>query len=120
SLTNKQAIGYHLSYNYLSPAIEQAGDLQSKYVLASLQQQFIAGLSYQTKKFSIKIENRFLKRELGDTYAIVDIRMNYRLHSFVFYTTICNLLDAKYTEAGAVPMPSRWFELGIKFKWEKE
>jgi len=118
-LGNKQTVGYHLTYNYLHPIIDRSTDLQSKYTLESLKHQFIAGMNYSIDHFSLQLENRLLKRELAEAYDVADIRTSYQLKKALLYFEVNNLFDAQYTEAGAVPMPTRWFGLGVKFRWDK-
>ncbi|SHF93141.1 iron complex outermembrane recepter protein [Salegentibacter echinorum] len=117
NLGQQQAIGYSASYNYMSPSFEASDDIQSKYTLESLKHQFIAGIHYRKKNFSFQLKNRLLRREFADAYNITDLRLNYQLQKFTIYTEATNLFDAEYKEAGAVPMPSRWFVLGAKFRW---
>ncbi|WP_310992192.1 TonB-dependent receptor plug domain-containing protein [Aequorivita marina] len=116
---NQQSIGYELSYNYLHPTLETSDGDQSKYTLESLKHQFIAGIHYRINDFSFQLKNRWLKRELGSAYNVADIRINYQLQNFLLYTEVTNLFDANYTEAGAVPMPTRWFGLGVKYQWKQ-
>lgn len=117
-LGNQQSIGYQVSYNYLQPSLETSNETQSKYVLESLKHQFIAGVHYRIRSFSFHIKNRWLKRELANAYKVADVRLNYKLQNFLLYTEVTNLFDAKYLEAGAVPMPTRWFGLGVKYEWQ--
>lgn len=117
-LGNQQALGYHVSYNYLHPTVKTVTGIQSKYTLESLRHQFIAGLNYNASNFSFQIENRLLKREFGEAYHIGDLRVNYQLKRILLYTQVSNLFNAEYNEAGAVPMPTRWFSIGIKYGWD--
>ena len=117
NLTANQSIGYHASYNYLDPSLKAKGGIQSKYVLESLKHQAIAGIEYRINDFSFQIENRWLKRELAEAYYIADIRVTYKWQDFLLYTDASNLFNTQYSEAGAVPMPTRWFNLGIKYQW---
>jgi len=119
-LGGQQAIGYEVSYNYLHPTLETTDGNQSKYTLESLKHQFIAGIHYRIDNFSFQLKNRWLKRELASAYDVADVRINYQLQNFLLYTEVTNLFDAEYTEAGAVPMPTRWFGLGVKYKWESK
>lgn len=116
NLANNQSIGYHASYNYLSPTLEAASGVQSKYVLESLKHQFMAGVNYKINKLSFHLENRWLKRELASSYHIADIRINYSWQDLLLYAEASNLFNARYTEAGAVPMPTRWISLGVKYQ----
>ncbi|MCX7547799.1 TonB-dependent receptor [Xanthomarina sp. F1114] len=120
NLKDKQSIGYQVSYNYLQPSLDTSNNLQSKYVLESLKHQFIAGIHYQTNDFSFQIKNRWLKRELANAYNITDIRLNYQIKSVCLYAEVTNLFDATYQEAGTVPMPSRWFSLGLIYQWKQK
>lgn len=119
SLGSKQSLSYHVTYNYLHPIIDRTTEIQSKYTLESLKHQFIAGINYSINQLSFQLENRLLKRELAEAYDVADLRANYQFKRALIYMEVNNLFDAKYTEAGAVPMPTRWFGLGVKFKWSK-
>lgn len=110
-------ITYDLGYNYLRPRISDMGLGESKYVLESLRHQLIAGLRYDQGRFSVQVSNRLIRRELNEAYDLLDLRLRYSFRSAEIYTDISNLLDAEYKEAGAVPMPSRWFKLGVRFQW---
>jgi iron complex outermembrane receptor protein len=118
-LEGRQSFGYRFSYNYLDPRIRSSADVQSKYVLESLRHQIIAGAHYRINELSLQIENRWLQRELSDAYNVTDIRVNYNWQKLLFFTEVTNLFDAEYTEAGAVPMPTRWFSLGLKYEWNQ-
>ena len=118
-LGSQQSIGYQVSYNYMNPSFETSSEIQSKYILESLKHQFIAGIHYQINAFSFHIKNRWLQRELGNAYDVADVRINYKLQNFLLYTEVTNVFDATYLEAGAVPMPTRWFGLGVKYQWNQ-
>ncbi|MGO2357222.1 MAG: TonB-dependent receptor plug domain-containing protein [Mesonia sp.] len=119
-LGEEHTFGYQVSYNYLNPTLETSGETQSKYTLESLKHQFIAGIHYQINDFSFQLKNRWLKRELASAYNLTDVRVNYQCQDFVLFTEVTNLFDAEYKEAGAVPMPIRWFGLGVKYQWNEQ
>lgn len=119
SIGARQSLGFHASYNYLRPTAKVADGTFSKYALESLKHQFVAGVNYKVDRFSGQIENRLLKRELGSAYAITDIRLNYQFEKILLYTDLTNLFNTEYIETGAVPMPSRWFSVGMKFNWNQ-
>ncbi len=115
-----QQLGYRISYYYLEPKpLSGNGDQQSKYVLETLKHQLFAEVSYRYNNFSIQLVSRYVKRLRNNPYNILDARLNYQLNSFRLYADISNIADARYKEAGAVPMPSRWFRLGVQFRWKK-
>ncbi|MDN6310072.1 MAG: TonB-dependent receptor plug domain-containing protein [Flavobacteriaceae bacterium] len=119
-LGGQHSIGYQMSYNYLHPSLETSAKTQSKYTLESLKHQFIAGFHYRVDDFSFHLKNRWLKRELANAYVVADLRVNYQLENLTLYTEVTNLFDARYKEAGAVPMPTRWFGLGLKYQWQQQ
>lgn len=118
-VTDAQSFGYDVSYNYLKPSFSTSAEKQSKYVLESLKHQLVAGIYYSIHDFSFQIKDRWLKRELGDAYTIADVRLNYKVQDFLLYTEVTNLFNSDYQEAGAVPMPGRWFSLGVKYQWNQ-
>jgi len=119
-IKSKHKIGYKVSYTYLKPSYNEDQEIQSKYVLESLRHQLIVGLNYAYKDFSIQLNNRFIERELNDPYHLLSVRANYDIKDFSIYTDVSNILDAEYVEAGAVPMPPRWFTLGVRYVWKKK
>ena len=118
-LDDQHAIGYDVSYNFMKPSFETSTGIQSKYILESLKHQFITGIHYRINDFSFSIKNRWLQRELGNAYDVADVRVNYTYDNFLLYTEVTNLFNATYSEAGAVPMPTRWFGLGLKYHWNQ-
>ncbi|PWH85152.1 TonB-dependent receptor plug domain-containing protein [Brumimicrobium oceani] len=118
-IKNKHSIGYNVNYTFLQPSYKSEENIQSKYVLESLRNQLIIGLNYAYADFSIQINNRFIERELNTPYNLLSVRANYDIKDFSIYADVSNILDAKYVEAGAVPMPPRWFTLGVRYVWRK-
>lgn len=105
-----------LSYTYLSPTIENKTEGKlSKYSLESLKHQVVGTVNYTYDKFSITVANRFNERLTYKSYWISDIRLNYTIDKIKLYIDAQNIFDTTYIEAGAVPMPGRWFTLGMKF-----
>lgn len=117
SISESQKLGVKLSYNFLSPKVIGDTNDQSKYVLESLKHQFISGIHYSINNFNVQIENRWLKRELNDAYNLTDLRLAYQWKALRIYADITNVFDAQYKESGAVPMPGRWYSLGLKYVW---
>lgn len=118
-VAKQQSIGYFVRYNYLIPKVS-VGEKQSKYVLESLRHQLIAGVHYSVKGFSLQVTNRFIERELNQPYDLLDIKLNYSVKGFDVFAQVSNLLDAKYKESGAVPMPTRWLTVGLKYRWTEK
>lgn len=118
-LSGAHNFGYQISYNFLSPKMETDGAIQSKYVLENLKHQFVTGIHYSYANLSLQVQNRYYKRELNKAYDLLDIRAQYQFDAFDLYADVSNILDSEYREAGAVPMPPRWFSLGLKYRWNK-
>ncbi len=110
-------IGYKLSYNFLKPSLKSKNNTDSKYVLQTLKHQVIAGIHYNFKSLSIQFQNRYIKRELNQGYFLADFRANYEFESFSVYADISNIFNAKYKENAAIPLPPRWFTIGIKYRF---
>ncbi len=119
-LVGRHNLGYRMSYNYLKPKISFDNTGQSKYVLENLKHQFIIGINYNYGRVSLDVENRYIKRELNSGYDVLDARIKYQLKSSLLYADITNILNSAYREAGAVPMPPRWFSLGMKYQWNQK
>lgn len=119
-IDEKQYLGYQLNYNYLSPKFSQEEDGQSKYILASLRHQFVSGIDYTIGKLSWHVKGRYIKRELNDGYVLLDGRMDIRLSPLDVYLDVSNILNATYKEAGAVPMPSRWMSVGLRYSIQRK
>ncbi|WP_107038470.1 TonB-dependent receptor plug domain-containing protein [Brumimicrobium mesophilum] len=118
-IKQKHKIGYKVNYTFLNPSYNSEEEIQSKYVLESLRNQLIVGVNYAYANFSIQINNRFIERELNDPYHLLSVRANYDINNFSIYTDVSNIFNSEYIEAGAVPMPPRWFTLGVRYVWKK-
>lgn len=105
-----------LSYTYLSPKIEsKESDKISKYALESLKHQLVGTVNFKHKNFNATLANRFNERLTYKSYWITDVRLNYTMDKVNLFLDAQNIFDTTYIEAGAVPMPGRWFTLGVKF-----
>src|SRR5690606_19108470 len=106
-----------LSYTWLSPQFEdshEAGFL-SKYVIESLRHQAIANLQLTTGRFSATAAMRFNERISYKRYFVGDMRVAYRLTPLDVYLDVQNIFNITYIEAAAIPMPGRWFSVGVKY-----
>ena len=117
-IKDKHKIGYQVSYNFLQPTVASK-DYLSKYVLETLKHQLIAGVHYTIKGFTVGINGRWVQRELNDPYFLLDARLNYQMKRLNIYTDCSNILNTEYKEAGAVPMPPRWFSVGLRYQIAK-
>lgn len=116
-LQTDHRLGYFVNYQYLHPIDVEVDESQSKYVVESLKHQLIVGLNYSYKDLSVQLGNRLIQRELNKAYNLLDLRLSYKVKGITIYTDITNLLDAQYRESGAVPMPTRWYKLGVRYSF---
>ncbi len=115
-INERSRFSYQGSYYYLAPKdLVYEGNVQSKYILESLKHQAILRLAYQYGVWHISSGNRFIKRELKNSYFLTDLRVAYRQKGINLYADVTNALDRSYIETGAVPLPGRWFSLGINY-----
>ncbi|MEC3881281.1 TonB-dependent receptor plug domain-containing protein [Parapedobacter sp. 10938] len=106
-----------LGYTWLAPQFDDshnAGFL-SKYVIESLRHQATANIHFSSGRFSATVAARLNERISYKSYFLGDARLGYRLSPIDLYVDVQNLFDATYIEAAAVPLPGRWFSLGVKY-----
>ncbi|WP_294349259.1 TonB-dependent receptor [uncultured Sphingobacterium sp.] len=105
-----------LSYNYLHPKVTLADGILSKYAIESLRHQVIVNFTINHKNWMLTSSNRFNERISYKSYFIADIRAAYQFHELNIFADVQNILNKRYIEAAAVPMPGRWFSIGVKYK----
>ncbi len=105
---------FGLGYTYLSPKIAATSGL-SKYTVESFKHQIVTTVNYRNNKWSAMLANRYNERLSYKSYFLTDARIGYDLKKYNIYLDAQNIFDVTYVEAGAVPMPGRWFTLGVKF-----
>jgi iron complex outermembrane receptor protein len=112
-----KSLSYRASYNYLDPKdLVYEETVASKYVLESLKHQAILQLAYAQDRWRISTGNRFVQRELKNSYLITDLRLGYVFNAVQIYADMTNVLDQSYIETAAVPLPGRWVSFGVKYK----
>jgi len=107
-----------LSYTWLSPSTVTSAEqaITSKYAIESLRHQLVANLTLATGRFSATAATRFNERINYKSYFVSDVRVAYRFKPIDIYLDAQNIFDVTYIEAAAVPMPGRWFNLGLKYR----
>lgn len=105
-----------LAYTYLDPKIEnKAENKTSKYTIESLRHQLVGTVNYTHNNLSATLSNRYSERLTYKSYWIQDVRVNYNVKQYSIYLDAQNIFNTTYIEAGAVPMPGRWFTIGLKY-----
>lgn len=115
-LDNEQQLDFGLSYAFLDQKfLNVNSDFLSKYKIESLKHQINNTLSYQYKKSSLTFVTRYNERESYKSYWINDIRLSHTLNKLTVYIDGQNIFNTKYNEVGAIPLPSKWWSVGVKF-----
>ncbi|MFC5269708.1 TonB-dependent receptor plug domain-containing protein [Adhaeribacter terreus] len=108
-----------LAYTYLDPEFRKTGEQSqkiSRYALESLRNQLTATVNLELyRNFNVTLAARHCERINYKTYTLVDSRLEFKAKYYSIYADATNLMDVSYIEAGAVPMPGRWYNLGLRF-----
>jgi iron complex outermembrane receptor protein len=103
-------------YTYLAGDMSR-GELLNKYTLEHLTHQLIAQVEWRTgKTLQHSAVCRYLERFSGQQYAVLDYRVRVTKKQFSSFADVANILDRAYVESGFVPMPGRWFRLGVEWR----
>ncbi len=105
-----------LGYSYLDSEFDRTKiDIQSKYLVSSLKHQLTQTSSIQIKGFNMLFATRFNQRGSGASYWINDCRVSQAMGKISLFADAQNIFNTTYFEVGSVPLPARWFSLGLKF-----
>lgn len=107
----------NLGYNYMDARLEQTTGLVSKYSLENLKHQGKLLLMASNNMWNAGIANRFNQRISDKSYFLTDLRIGYSFPFLSVYADAQNIFDVTYIEAAAIPMPGRWYSLGLKYEW---
>jgi len=122
----KLKLGYR--YGYVS---KSSGNLDSRYVLDYLHHKIILSAFFPlTKKLQINIltsyqdragdytdydENGLSYQHEFDPFFLVDLKVEYKLHSGFFFVNMNNLLNEEYYDIVQVLQAQRWISFGYNF-----
>ncbi|HBX63209.1 MAG TPA: TonB-dependent receptor, partial [Flavobacteriaceae bacterium] len=106
-----------LSYSYLDSEFKNVDDqYNSKYKIESLKHQLINTIDYAIGRTTLSLANRYNTRQSYKSYWITDARINHSFkNNLSIYFDAQNIFNTTYNEAGAIPLPTTWMSLGIKF-----
>lgn len=108
---------YSVGYTFLESNYEQPTGLLSRYVMENLKHQFVAKLEvFFLKKFTNQLIYRYNERVSTGSYQILDEKLSYDAKNYNVYIMVNNILNTEYTETFGVPMPGRWFHIGVSLK----
>lgn len=114
-----------LSYTWLEPKIirHQGQNIGfSLYTFDNLRNQLIGRVNIGfLKHFNVGLMGRFEERVSYKSYFLLDARIAANFSGFQVSMALNNLLNVTFVEAGATPMPGRWFNLSVKWQvWKKK
>src|SRR5690606_5869341 len=88
----------------------------SRYAMDHLKHQFTAKMENRfLKNFSNQLVYRYQERANGYSYHLLDEKLSYHFRNLNVFVLINNLTNTQYTEAFGVPMPGRWFHVGVNY-----
>lgn len=104
------------SYMYLDQTIQPSEGRLSEYTIQALRHQLVMSLrSILFHHLQFDFNARYQQRISANDYTLLDARIGYIFKQWDIYADVNNILDTQYREIGTVPLPGRWFTLGVKF-----
>jgi vitamin B12 transporter len=119
TLPDNYQITINAAYTYLDASIQTPAERISKYTIDALRHQLIT--SVQTvlfKRVQINANGRYQYRISGNDYTLLDARVALLFKHWNIYADCNNLLDTDYKELGAVPLPGRWYTIGLRLNFK--
>jgi vitamin B12 transporter len=107
-------------YNIFDYKFEKT-ELLSRYALDFLTSQLSASFeSGIISKLRQNIRVRHCKRlSQTNAYTVVDAKLVWQDKQFNIYAQASNIFKANYTEQNNIPMPNRWFSMGVNVSFQK-
>ena len=119
-----------LNYTYLDSYLQNS-QFTSRYAISHFRHKLVGNANIQLiKNLDVAIGYRYFTRpEFDDEsilsgldeqtgYHLLDAKLNYRLPKFNLFLQADNLLDTYFIEVAEVPMPGRWFRLGLQYQFD--
>lgn len=109
-------IKLQVNYTNLNSTIRDNNDNRvSQYSLSNLTHQFNATLQHKLVwKIYNTVRFRMNQRFNGELYHVLDDRLYLNTDKFKIFAEGVNLLNTEYREIGTVPMPGRYFRIGLQ------
>lgn len=105
----------HAGYTYLEVSLAAPDDKISKYAIDALRHQLTGGVSATFfRTVQLHVNTRYQYRISANDYTLLDARVAWMFSGWSIYADINNMLGTAYKEAGAVPLPGRWFTFGVR------
>lgn len=113
----KLTLSTNISYTYLDAAISTPSEKLSKYSIDALRHQLIAGVRatlFDCVQFNFN--GRYQYRISANDYTLLDARVVWLFKNWNIYADVSNILNTDYKEIGAVPLPGRWYSMGLRLQ----
>jgi len=119
AISKRRDVQLTADYTYINAQIEDNSEIAvSRYALDNLRHQVIAGVQLEVmpKYLYLNINQRYLDRVSLADYHLTDMKLTYRSATFEAFVAVSNLFDTVYRETNLVPMPGRWFGVGMRMR----
>jgi vitamin B12 transporter len=116
---NNWKLQTRIGYNYLSPHMSSKTDDMSKYAIEALRHQLLAQIGIEKDNWFAHVNMRYLSRISYKDYILIDVRIGKQWKGWTCFVDGTNLLNVVYVEVGAVPLPGRWMNIGLQYKFLK-
>lgn len=112
-------LNYSAGYTFIDNKRAFSGNLFSKYALENLKHQVVAKLETRFFKYlTNELIYRYNQRLDLAHYHILDGKLSFKKDNYNLYLLVNNITNTQYSDMDKlvpVPMPSRWFHIGVTY-----
>lgn len=106
-----------VGYTYLdSQSSNNENGQNSRYALENLKHQMNAKLRLGYWKLGADVVYQYNERLVLGSYQLLDAKLYYTSKAFDAFLLVNNITNTQYTGASLVPMPKRWFQVGVTYR----
>lgn len=112
-------LNYSAGYTFIENKRKLGDNLFSKYALENLKHQFIGKAEIKIFKYlSTEIVYRYNQRLNWDSHHLLDGKVSFKKDNYNLYFLVNNITNTQYSDMTAVPlpMPNRWFHIGVTYQ----
>lgn len=112
-------LNYSAGYTFIENKRNLSDNLFSKYALENLKHQFIGKAEIKTFKYLFtEIVYRYNQRLNWDSHHLLDGKVSFKKDNYNLYFLVNNITNTQYSDMTAVPlpMPKRWFHIGVTYQ----
>lgn len=109
-------LDYSAGYTFIDNRRDLSQSILSKYALANLKHQFVGKMEFKFMKyFTNQLIYRYNERLDHLSYHLLDYKISFNKKGFSLYGIINNVTDTQYEELALLPLPKRWFHIGMSY-----